>query len=453
MKSKIISPQVDFEDIESVSAVRASKAFPVYRAALPGTRWLVRRLLVLVCSVLVLGSSGVPAHLARTQSFAMAVAGESWDLLRWEVNALSQKLVATLQQPADELSSGEASSVVQRYLERAEQIGEIHDELVGRAVLNSGQAAAVADAEFAAKSAELRAHQDEVRSQVEQVIERQVSRELEDDGFEGLGSRVWPPVAFAFVEPPKKLIVSRRDRIETIYSEMLAADITLGEIQEAEAKIHQQYNAVGYITDIGGLGAFPTMVVDRASLSWVLSTVAHEWTHNYLAFFPLGWNYFKSQDLTTMNESVAEIVGNEVGGQTLARYYPQLVPSPQPVAPPAMTEQPPFDFQVEMRITRQEVDRLLAAGDVAGAEAYMDARRLEFAKNGYVLRVLNQAYFAFHGSYGTSPASTSPIGPKLDQLRALTPDLKTFLETVRGFTRVEDLDQALARWEEKAAHS
>jgi DNA polymerase-3 subunit alpha len=35
-----------------------------------------------------------------------------------------------------------------------------------------------------------------------------------------------------------------------------------------------------YITNIGGLGAFPTQVVEQASLSWVLSTVAHEWTHN-----------------------------------------------------------------------------------------------------------------------------------------------------------------------------
>jgi hypothetical protein len=323
--------------------------------------------------------------------------------------------------------------------------------LARRAILHSGQAASPTDTEMMAELGELRALQDGVRNQVEQVIERQVSSALAGDDFASLGDRVWPPVAFAFVEPPRKLVVSSRDRIDTIYSQMVEAGMTLAEIEEAEAKIDQQYNAVGYITDIGGLGAFPTMVVDRASLRWVLSTVAHEWTHNYLVFYPLGWNYFKNQDLTTLNESVAEIVGNEVGDQTLARYYPEMVPAPVPVAPPVMTEQPPFDFQIEMRVTRLEVDRLLALGDVAGAEAYMEARRQDFIKNGYALRVLNQAYFAFHGSYGTSPASTSPIGPKLDQLRALTPDLKTFLETVRGFTRVEDLDRALAEWAAKAA--
>jgi hypothetical protein len=280
-----------------------------------------------------------------------------------------------------------------------------------------------------------------------------VSSEFAQDGFTWLGDRVWPPVSFTFVEPPKKMVVSRRDRIETIYSEMLEAGITREEIQSSEAKIAQQDNAVGYITDIGGLGAFPTMVVDRASLRWVLSTVAHEWTHNYLTFHTLGWSYFKSQDLTTMNETVAEIVGNEIGDQTLARYYPDLVPPPQPAMPdPALLppEPPAFDFNAEMQKTRLEVDRLLALGEIAGAEQYMEQRRQEFVQNGYALRVLNQAYFAFHGSYGTSPASTSPIGPDLARLRQLMPDLKTFLETVSRFGSVDDLTQALAEWEAKA---
>jgi hypothetical protein len=442
MKTKITSPEAGF----SYTNTDLNR----WTMALPSTRWIVRRLLVLALSLVLLGSSAVPASLARLDQFALAVAGYSWDLLGWEVNALAEKTVAYFQQPAEGLSTDVASEAVKLYLARASRIGEIEGELARRAVLSAGQPTSPTDAELMAELGELRALQEDVRTQIEQVIERQVSGELDANGFLGFTNRVWPPVSFTFVEPPKKLIVSRRDRIETIYSQMLEAEISLPEIEAAEAEIHEQYNAVGYVTDIGGLGAFPTMVVDRASLRWVLSTVAHEWTHNYLVFHPLGWNYFKSQDLTTMNETVAEIVGNEVGDQTLARYYPDMVPPPQPVAPPIAPEQPPFDFQIEMRATRLEVDRLLAEGDVAGAEAYMEARRLEFVANGYPLRALNQAYFAFHGSYGTSPASTSPIGPNMDRLRALMPDLKTFLGTVREFTSVEDLDRALAEWEAKA---
>lgn len=416
---------------------------------IPNRRLFVQRLATIIVVLFLLGSSNYPDTLARLYDFALAVGGHTWDLAGWEAGALKDKVVAWASQPADDVAANLAPEEVKSYLARAARIGEIEWQIQQKAILPADDTAAPGSDELAAEMQDLRVQQEAIRSQVEQVVERQVSSVLRDEGFLWLG-RVFPPVSFTFVEPPKKLVVSARDRIATIYSEMLEADISLAEIEQAESEIGQQYNSVGYITDIGGLGAFPTMVVDRASLRWVLSTVAHEWTHNYLVFFPLGWHYFSSQDMTTMNESVAEIVGNEIGDETLARYYPDQVPPPVPAPPPVSPEVLPFDFQLEMRLTRLEVDRLLAEGDVEGAEAYMEARRQEFVKNGYPLRVLNQAYFAFHGSYGTSPASTSPIGPKLYRLRELMPDIKTFLETVRGFSSVEDLDSALAEWEAKA---
>jgi hypothetical protein len=96
------------------------------------------------------------------------------------------------------------------------------------------------------------------------------------------------------------------------------------------------------------------------------------------------------------------------------------------------------------------VDRFLAFGLVREAEQYMEIRRLLFRENGYPIRKLNQGYFAFHGSYGTGAAASSPIGPKLERLRSLTSDVRTFLETVRGFTSAEDLDKTLATWEQRS---
>jgi hypothetical protein len=80
----------------------------------------------------------------------------------------------------------------------------------------------------------------------------------------------------------------------------------------------------------------------------------------------------------------------------------------------------------------------------------MEAQRIAFVEHGYPLRVLNQAFFAFHGSYGTGAASTSPLGPQLQRLRALMPDVKTFLQTVRSFTSAADVEHTLAEWERKA---
>ena len=97
-----------------------------------------------------------------------------------------------------------------------------------------------------------------------------------------------------------------------------------------------------------------------------------------------------------------------------------------------------------MRETRLHVDALLEAGLVQTAEAYMEARRRYFVAQGHPLRVLNQAYFAFHGSYATGAASSSPIGPQLQRLRAESDDLAQFLATVRWFTSLADLEKALA---------
>ncbi|OGO24020.1 MAG: hypothetical protein A2144_05680 [Chloroflexi bacterium RBG_16_50_9] len=58
---------------------------------------------------------------------------------------------------------------------------------------------------------------------------------------------------------------------------------------------------------------------------------------------------------------------------------------------------------------------------------------------GYRIRKLNQAYFAFHGTYADSPASISPIGVELRKLRSQSASLKDFMDTVSGMTSREDL--------------
>jgi hypothetical protein len=96
-----------------------------------------------------------------------------------------------------------------------------------------------------------------------------------------------------------------------------------------------------------------------------------------------------------------------------------------------------------MRETRLAVDKMLAEDKVAEAEHYMEARRQELAGHGYLLRRLNQAYFAFHGSYAVGPSATDPIGGKLRLLRRQTGSLLEFVRTVGGFRSAADLDAAL----------
>ncbi len=194
------------------------------------------------------------------------------------------------------------------------------------------------------------------------------------------------------------------------------------------------------------------MVVAYANLEWVIDTVAHEWTHTYLMFRPLGWNYYDSRAMRTLNETVASIIGGEIAQRVMERYYPdRLDPADWP-RPLSMrrnwlhheTAEPDFQFGEFMRKTRLEVDRLLDAGQVEQAEAYMDAQREVLVERGYTIRKLNQAYFAFHGSYAVGPSSTDPIGAKLRALLQRTATLADFLQTVARFDEPADLDAALA---------
>ena len=95
-------------------------------------------------------------------------------------------------------------------------------------------------------------------------------------------------------------------------------------------------------------------------------------------------------------------------------------------------------FDTVMRETRKQVGALLSEGRIEEAEDYMAQRVLLFRENGYYIRKLNQAYFAFHGMYGTSAASASPIGEQVRLLRLETSSLQEFLRLVSSFKDYEE---------------
>ena len=91
-----------------------------------------------------------------------------------------------------------------------------------------------------------------------------------------------------------------------------------------------------------------------------------------------------------------------------------------------------------MRATRLRVDSLLAEGKIEEAETYMEDRRLVFVENGYHLRKINQAYFAFAGTYAEQPQSSDPVGEGMRRLRSAAPDLTAFISTVSAVSTPEE---------------
>lgn len=76
----------------------------------------------------------------------------------------------------------------------------------------------------------------------------------------------------------------------------------------------------------------------------------------------------------------------------------------------------------------------------------MELRRQFLWDNGYRIRKLNQAYFAFYGAYADSPggaAGSDPVGEAVRQLRAQSTSLKDFLNTMSWMSTFEDLQKAV----------
>ena len=386
-------------------------------------------------------------------------AGMEFDFFSWEWSALLTKVGMELVAPQDTLTEAQRQDLVMEFVDvlrrsddLAGQISSIHSHLQGQDAVREAEPL---DRELGQLHVWLAARQD----MVEGILEEQISAELEAEGL-GKWGYVWPPVKSRLTELPLLLVVSSRAKITREADVDLKSGLALAQQERLEDSVDRAFTSMrSFVTPIGGLSAYPAMILEHPSLVWLADTVAHEWSHHFLLFHPLGYSYHESGEMTSINETTCDIVGREVGRRVILRYYPELAEElpPLPTAPasPPMSageitwpDEPPsgqFDYNREMRLTRMRVDELLAQGKVEEAEAYMEERRVFIVAHGYSLRKLNQAYFAFYGSYASGPSSANPIGGQLDWLRARSPTLHDFVLKVAAVRTHEQFLQLLSR--------
>ena len=378
-----------------------------------------------------------------------AIHGHDHDVVAWELRNFFDKWLSMTASFFDEgLSEEDAIAEVREYARLTGEINRIEGAITRAVALGES----VSDLE--SDRAEMDRQRLDIQSRVEELIEGQVSGILAEEGmswrisFLDADGYLFPPVDFKYENSPPVLVISPRDRIELESTRLLTPGLGLGAREDIENDVEAlegEYSAL--VVDTGGVATFPAVVGASANVQYTLRTVAHEWFHHYLVFYPLGRNYWSSGEMVTINETVANIAGDEVGNAVYERYYMKEAPQPPPPTPepgasPTPAPDPPaFSFNREMRETRLEADRLLAEGKIEEAESYMEQRRLVFADNGYFLRKLNQAYFAFHGSYADRPTAVSPIGDQVRQVREQNDTLKEFIETMSRVSCYDDLLQ------------
>ena len=280
----------------------------------------------------------------------------------------------------------------------------------------------------------------ESQARQESILRNQIIEVLRDNHI-----TVSPPLLFKVTKPPHLLVISPRDKI--LYFDRLLLREELSDVEKES--IEAEIDALGFsslVAELGGFGGtYPPSVGDFNNRSDTISAIVEEWFHQYLVFRPLGFLYFldstgiiHSQEIVTMNETLADMVSHEISSEVCALYYPdEKLNKPE-------RKTSGFDFDAEMRETRTQADWYLAQGMVKEAEQYMEQRRQMFEENGYYIRKLNQAYFAFHGIYGADPGSVSPINEDLKKLRARSTTLSSFIQSAAAMTSYKELRDALA---------
>jgi hypothetical protein len=296
------------------------------------------------------------------------------------------------------------------------------------------------------------AERDSIRPAVEEFLEQIIAETVRTDEIGLVGSFVWPPVDFRIGDPPKLLVTSRRNEIVRIEDVLIDPDISTEEMSRIENELETDHDISAVVLQTGGLASYPN-VIPTAHLKRLVDVASHEWLHAYLTFHPLGRAYFSGGEIRSMNETLADIFGREVGLRVfsevtgepfVAPTRPETASKQSDVTEVEVVEDPEaFSFNRFMGETRTQTDEMLADGLIEEAEEYMESRRVELLDHGYLIRKINQAYFAFHGTYAESPSSTSPIARYLWDLREQVESVGELVKLLRPLASYEQFEQLL----------
>ncbi|HDD61312.1 MAG TPA: hypothetical protein ENF22_02120 [Chloroflexi bacterium] len=379
-----------------------------------------------------------------------------FDYVTWTVSAMVRKLVQSTFKVDHYLPHQEKRELVLEYLDLRNEVSTLQAELANLLSDPNQENREQRESSLRAELNQKDTLRIELAPFVEQVLQDQLNSALVDLDL-AFGGQLFPPVLYKSEPDSYALIVSPRDEIRQAANMMLVRGLTLDQIISLEEDIENNLDLSALIVGIGGVGLYPSMIIETGNLDWLIHVVSHEWTHNYLTLRPLGMFYGTSPEITTINETIADLSADAIQSKTFELYYPEHLPSEPELpsgedSPPqesiVETEPAPeevFDFRAEMHITRLEVDSLLAEGKIAEAEYYMESRRIIFWENGYLIRRLNQAYFAFHGSYAAEPGGAAgeegvDLGAELRKLKQQTPSYREFMRLVAWKWRLDQFE-------------
>ncbi len=408
--------------------------------------WSVRGLLAVFLTLAVLAAGHGDF---RPSAFDLTVAPHKYSLVRWEVTHFLDKWVHKLSDLmlwTNEASREERIRQSLEFFRLGERLRDLERELTAPGTANGvpGPQESGSGLQAEAVRAEIKALEERRRSMqstVEETIEAEISAVLSQEGFASRVGMILPPVDTVFSESPAVLVLSPRDRIQRLETVLMRPGLDNETRTQIEEQVFQEQDLAALVENTGGVAVYPSVVSRSHGLHHALVVAAHEWLHHWFFFQPLGQHFEDSPQMITLNETAATLGGQAIGDRVYTAITgQQLVSHP---APPLMSESEDFHFNDAMRQTRQRAEELLGQGKIEEAEAYMEQRRQLMAAHGYYIRKINQAFFAFHGSYATSAASVSPIDGQLRELQSRSESVEDFIKTVARFSSYQEFEDHL----------
>jgi hypothetical protein len=408
------------------------------------------KVLFISCVVILITATSVWQPLDSADRVKIFTREFEFDYFGWSWNAIWAKFSAASLGPIRHMSYLQQRRVLRDYFQTLADTQSLEESLESiytdpHLEIKPGEETVLAE-ELKRKKTELR----DFSMLAETVIQDQISQAVDELGLTMI-NQPFPPILYHVTDLPKNLVISPRDIIKQERSVSLFAEIELEEEIAIESAVESNTGFSALIVPVGGVGTYPTMVIRSSHLPSHLEIVAHEWIHNYLTIRPLGVRYASTPALRTMNETTANIAGEEISNYVLQKFYWDLLRENQEelfqtfevsFSFDLVNQEESFDYRKEMYETRLRVDELLSQGKIEEAEEFMEKRRQVFWENGYPIRKLNQAYFAFYGAYADQPfsaAGADPVGSDVRLLRTRSNSLAEFIRVISGLRSYQEL--------------
>ena len=258
--------------------------------------------------------------------------------------------------------------------------------------------------------------------------------ELYDQEMDYFFDIIFPSPEFNVGSSPKLLVTSPRNKIERKEEILLVPSIDIETIEALEGRAASD-ELSSVIINIGGLATYPSIIAEGKSSRELFLTISHEWLHQYLIFHPLGRSYFSNKEMKEINETLANIFSKKLLKSLCEKDF-EIKNEMCSVSP--VKDENKFDYREFMKKLRINVDQLLSEGKIKNAEKLMNESTLILNNNGIKIRKINQAWFAFNGTYGDSPSSISNFN---DELNNLIDSYGTLKDAINDIKNISSLDE------------